>query len=162
MKFPQFTRFFSATLLLGLMGVLLGMNAYLASNHPVPSLPQEVMALKEPWTEAAHEQLAGAYWQQGKLADAARELEIVGSVLGVTTYKEKIQQWNLERTQKEAALAYWKNISTRYPNYRDAYSWMGALSYELGKGQEARQYLTAAISLDHYSDFPKRLLAEIE
>lgn len=162
MRFPQISRFFSATFFLSLMGTLLGLNIYLASNQPVPPLLQEVGVLKEPQLGRSHEQLAQAYWQQGNLVDATRELQIAGDVLGTTTYQAQIDKWQAERYQKEAALAFWKIMTERYPNYRDAFLWAGATSFELGRTEEARKYLTQAISLDQYLEFPKLLLSKLE
>lgn len=162
MRFPQISRFFSATFFLSLMGTLLGLNIYLASNQPVPPLPQEVGVLKQPQLARNHEQLAQAYWQEGNLVDATRELQIAGDVLGITTYQAQIEKWQAERAEKEATLTFWKTMTNSYPIYRDAYVWAGATAYELGRTDEAREYLTQAVSLDQYMEFPKLLLSKLE
>ncbi|MBI4062305.1 tetratricopeptide repeat protein [Candidatus Gottesmanbacteria bacterium] len=147
MKFPHISRFFSASLLLGL-GVLLSLNILLLGKRSRD--PYQLAVLKAPWSPTTHEQLARQYWQGGKIPQAVSELKLA-SVLGTTTYADQITRWESERVQKEAALAYWRAVAEKHSNYRDAFVILASLAYELGRFDEARKYLTRAESLDPYA-----------
>lgn len=153
MIFPQFTRFFSASLLLWL-GALFSLNILLWAKQARD--PYLLATLKAPWSPTTHEQLARQYWQGGKIPQAVSELKLA-SVLGTTTYADQITQWESERAQKEAALAYWRTVAEKHPNYRDAFVVLASLSYELGHFDEARTYLASAKTLDPYAETITRL-----
>ena len=156
MKFPQFTRFFSASLLgtttkmvlLGSIGALFSLNSFAWSQQAVDRFPLEV--LKAPWSPTSHEQLAQQYRQEGKTQQAVAELRLA-YVLGASTNTDQITQWESERAQKEAALAYWQTVAERHPDYRDAFIMLVSLSYELGQFDQAKAYLSRAEVLDPYA-----------
>ena len=148
MKFPHISRFFSASLLLWL-GALFSLNILLWTKQQRNSAVLAV--LKAPWSPTTHEQLAQQYRQEGRSEQAVTELKLA-SVLGTTTYRDQITQWESERAQKEAATAYWRTVADKHPNYRDAFVILASLSYELGRFDEAQQYLTRAESLDPYAE----------
>lgn len=147
MNFPQFTRFFSASLLLGL-GALFGLNGFLWTKQTRD--PYQLEVLKAPWSPTTHEQLAQQYRQEGKTPQAVAELRLA-QVLGASINTDQITQWESERSQKEAALASWQTVAERYPDYRDAYIILASLSYELGQFDRARAYLSRAEALDPYA-----------
>ena len=146
MKFPHNSRFFSASLLLGL-GALFSLNILLWTKET--HNPYLLATLKAPWSPTAHEQLAQQYKQEGKTQQAVSELRLA-RVLGASTNTDEIFQWESERAQKEAALASWKTIAERHPDYRDAYIMLASLSYELGQFDRAKAYLSRAEALDPF------------
>lgn len=163
MIFPQFTRFFSASLLgtttkmflLGSMGALFSINILLWTKET--RNPYLLATLKAPWSPTTHEQLAQQYRQEGRTQQAVGELKLA-RVLGASTNTDEIFQWESERAQIESALAYWQTIAERHPDYRDAFLVLASLSYELGQFDRARAYLSRAEALDPYSEALKRFL----
>lgn len=149
MNFPQFTRFFSASILLGSIGALFSLNGFLWTQQTHNSYQLEV--LKTPWSPTAHEQLAQQYRQEGRTQQAIGELRLA-HVLGASINTDQITQWESEGAQKEAALASWQTVAERHPDYRDAFVILASLSYELGHFDEARTYLATAKTLDPYAE----------
>lgn len=68
--------------------------------------------------------------------------------------------------QKRAALdaerSIWKDIATKFPNYRDAYFQVAILSYRLGDRQEQELYIKKTLELDPNFQPAKNLEKGIE
>lgn len=43
---------------------------------------------------------------------------------------------------------YWNEVIAHHPDYRDAYAALATISYQLGKPEEARRYISTALELD--------------
>ena len=170
MKFPQFTRFFSASILLGSLGALFSLNLFaLWQTHPAPAV---LGTLTSPWSGTSHETLAHWYWQEGLVDQATRELHIAeqlsvdstrsSQVLGATSYEALRKQWSSEKQNFVSALSYWQSIEKKYSNYRDAYIMLTVLDYQLGNLNDARAWLARAQTLDPNSPTVQSLTKLLE
>lgn len=65
-----------------------------------------------------------------------------------------------ERQKVIDEIAYWKEIVTQYPDYRDAYYTVAVLEYKLGNLTESNNYLQKALQID--PNFEKGRLLELE
>lgn len=96
-----------------------------------------------PFDALAHEDLAQTLWNSGARKRAGLELAIVAElspVLGAST---------TAKAQREAAhMKYWQDTAANYPDYRDAYVQLAALSYREGSLTQAHAYLLKAQILD--------------
>lgn len=64
---------------------------------------------------------------------------------------ESLIQYNkakLERDKIEAELAFWSEVSNKFPGYRDAYFNVAVLEYRLGDKSEAKRDLDKTLNID--------------
>lgn len=136
LKFPHIPRIISAGIVWSLLLTLVAANVRTKSQVPVA-------VLTHPFSARAHETFAQILRNNGLGALAARELAVAADlspVLGAetTTREEK----------NAAAIRYWENIAATYPDYRDAYIQLAAISYTQGNLVQTKAYLTQAAALD--------------
>lgn len=81
---------------------------------------------------------------------ASAILAVLIGVVGTKLYTMVSQKQELE--QKRAVvvkeLNYWRDIASRYGEYRDAYFKVALLEYQLGNDNEAKKYLEKALAID--------------
>ncbi len=65
-------------------------------------------------------------------------LQNLNSVKAITSEREKVSK----------EIAYWKNVSTQYSDYRDVYFRIAALEYKMGNTQQSTEYMEKALLLD--------------
>lgn len=170
LKFPQISRFFSATVgnsasRLGLWGSLTALvlfNFFSAVNSPLLSAqPAVVRVLLAPYDPTNHLALANWLWQAGWWAAAKQELLLASEfwkspaagndrfVLGTTASPtDLLHEWEEEPHRLSAAYAYWQGVAKEKPDYRDAYVAAAAAAYQLGNMGEAQNLLHQALTID--------------
>lgn len=62
-----------------------------------------------------------------------------------------------ERKQLEKELVFWKDLISKYENYRDAYFKVSILEYKLGNISLAKEYVEKGLALDPNSIDGKRI-----
>lgn len=87
----------------------------------------------------------------GKFANA--------SVLGATDSQRQLRE---ERSSKERERAYWQQVISIHPDYRDAYIRLITLSYELGHPQETSLYVEKLRELSPNEAFLQKISGLLE
>ena len=184
LKFPHFTRKISARVWLPsvkpflwlALFALISANLWAKASFPPRFLSQALAALKNPDSFALHIDLAQAYWQQCFWPPAQRELLLAEElwqkrslvsgnslVLGATTSPVALLElWQDEPKRLGEAYVFWQNVAERTPDYRDAYTQLGAAAYQLGKLNEAKSAWEKALVLDPNSSLLPNLLSLIK
>lgn len=160
--FPHFPRLNPASLAalggkLVLFSFIIGLfifNVYMHTNElPAYAIAFQAM-LYAPYSVQSHQNLAEYFWQQGYIEAGRKELLIAESlstiknqhtVLGITNERKT---WEEEPVRLQTDYAFWQQIAREKPTYRDAFIKLSATAYQLGKFDEATDYLTRAKSLD--------------
>ena len=143
-----------------LLLALISFNVVWRLTKPLAYSDKLIDVLARPFSAPAHESLAQTLTGSHARTLADRELTIVGElspVLGAsTTAKAK---------QEAADMIYWQHVLAGYPDYRDAYVQLAALTYGEGDIAQAHTYLVKAHSLDpnnatvnRLTDFTSKLL----
>ncbi len=158
--FPHFSRIFSATLWLSLIALL---SINITTRFGQTSYWKEhVDLLINPNSLDNHLALAQTYWQHGDWPKTQTELLIAqtlyqssppeaqqSKVLGANSSPlDLLHQWAEEPARLTKELQFWQTVMKEKPDYRDAYLQASALSYQLNRLEDARQYLDQATALD--------------
>lgn len=167
--FPRFPRIFTATIvpfvaktaLWSAFTALLIVNVYARANLTPSYWLALIAGLRSPTAPSVHQALAQAYWQQGLLSQAKRELsyaqdiindmrETAGQeVLGASTDpRELLVQWEQEPERLRRQYRFWQTVAREKPDYRDAHLVTGSLAYQLGYYKDAEQYIQQARRID--------------
>lgn len=157
--FPHFIRIFSAAVLWSMLLFVLSLNAYAKLTLVPEVFPSMIAAMSMPQTAAAHVVLAQKFWSLGFLTAGTRELAIAETfptnVLGASTLK---RAWEQEPKLLSENYYYWQSIVGEKPDYQAGLIYTAGLAYELGKTDEGKLYLGAAMRLDPNSYEGKNLL----
>lgn len=125
-QFPHFSRLNPAPLLWCLLLVGIAVNVTLS---PKPSASY--------W-----DKLTTTLWSRGYRQEAR-------NVLGATTdVVETLARREQEAEALQKRYAFWQTVAASHPDYRDAFVQLTAISYQLGKLDEARSWLARAATLD--------------
>ncbi len=154
LHFPHISRIFSAFCLWTLLLTLVSFNIFLRITKPMTYADGVFQIFAHPNAASAYENLAQALWSSGARTQANHELAIVAElnpVLGASTTAKE------EREKTDSI--YWLNIAASYPDYRDAYLQIAALSYRQGNLTQTHAYLVKALALDPNNAAINRLLA---
>ena len=108
--------------------------------------------LRNPFVSQTHTMLAQALWEKRMIPRARQELVLADalqpSVLGASTTRDLLNQWDREPERLRRQYQFWQNIVTERPDYRDAYMMLASLAYELSRTSDARMYIRKALRLD--------------
>jgi len=159
LKFPHISRIFSASLWV-LLFALVSFNISIWVTKPLAYSDKVFQIFTHPFSALAHEDLAQTLWNSGARTRASLELAIVAELSPV------LGEETTTRAQREAAqMKYWQDTAANYPDYRDAYIQLAALSYTQGNLTQAHAYLLKAQILDpnnaivnRLTDFTSKLL----
>lgn len=121
--------------------------------------------LRNPSSASAHYRIGREYLAAGATKEAtkeltlaqqlARESSLTGQVLGASTnLLEEIQN---APKKIEQEITFWQGVANRLTDYRDAYLQLSALTYELNRLDEAKQYLQKALDLDPNNPISQKL-----
>jgi len=158
--FPQFSRIISAkqfrVFSLSLIWIVLLLTIFiniLARYYsPTLVLDYALYVLKNPQDKKGHEDLASIYFDHKLNEKGKEELKLHQQnidkqlVLGATTNAIDKQQKEKERNTK--TITYWREIISKYPNYRDGYMQLG-LTYLISDDiEKAREAFNKALTLD--------------
>lgn len=138
-----------------ILAAFLMINLYAKANLTPDYWSSLVAALAHPSSSLLHQNLAQAFWKEGFLENAKKEL-MYGAVLGAST--DLLTEWENEPTKIANSLTYWKDVVKSKPDYRDGYMQLATLAYQLGKTNEAKSYLTQALALDPDNTEVQKLL----
>ncbi|GEM_PF-1802716 len=71
-------------------------------------------------------------------------------IVGVDVYRTAKQKYYLEseRMKLSKQVSYWKQVISKYQNYRDGYLQLALLEYQLGNSEQAKMYVNKALELD--------------
>jgi tetratricopeptide (TPR) repeat protein len=103
--------------------------------------------LKYPFSPKVHINLAKYYFQTGNSRQAKREIELAYS-LGSQEAPLLYKQIATSKSNLDLEVKYWKSVTEKYPNYRDAYIKLAALNYQLSNSSAAAIYLEKARRID--------------
>ena len=151
--FPHISRIFSALCLWLLLFALISFNVFLRLTKPLAYSDNVFQIFIHPFSAPAHENLAHSLWNSGARTLAGHETEIVtelSPVLGANT--------TAMAEKEKADIIYWQTITTRYPDYRDAYIQLASLLYREGNLTQTQAYLTKAQNLDPNNATVNRLV----
>lgn len=176
--FPRFPRIFTATILpfvakttlWSVFTALAIINVYARVNL-IPSYWTTLLtSLRFPVSPPAHQALAEAYWQQGYVTQAKKELlyaqDVINSTRGVngqtvlgtsTAPNDLLTQWEQEPEKLRRQYQFWQTVVREKPDYRDGYIMLASLAYQLRKLDEARSSLARAQALDSNSSTVQEL-----
>lgn len=174
--FPHFIRIFSAGALWGLLAFIFSLNIYSKATLSPSYWPGVITALQNPYSRDAHIALAQNLWQLGFLVAAKRELTIAQQlggenvskspesreqgVLGTfTTPQDLLAEWEEEPTRVARDYEYWQGVVRSKPDYRDGLITLASLAYQLSKPEEAKTYLSQAMTLDPNNEAIGKLLS---
>lgn len=76
---------------------------------------------------------------------------IVGiGLMGLQLYKNLLTKADVEQKRQTAKLeiAFWKDIVSKYKDYRDGYFTIAVLEYKLGNKEKSKMYLQKTLELD--------------
>ncbi len=176
LEFPHIPRKITASLfgyiekimLWSLLSAFLMVNLYARANLLPEYWPNLNAALSIPGSLPLHEGFAQALWNEGLLAQAKQELLYAGTitqrtgnegVLGVSTPPADIlNTWENEPMKLTNELLYWQGVVKSKPDYRDGYIAAASLAYQLGKNDEAKNYLKQIFTLDPDNAIAQKIL----
>ncbi len=122
---------------------LVSFNIFIWTTKPLAYSDNVFQIFIHPFSAPAHERLAQTLQSSGTRTLAGHELEIVAElnpVLGAST--------TAMAEKEKADIIYWQTMTTRYPDYRDAYIQLASLFYRQGNLTQTQAYLTRAQLLD--------------
>lgn len=172
-KLPQNNRIFTAPFLrfsfraiFLFTSLFLVVLSYFNSLYPEnPTLEQAKQAvLKNPQAAGAHLFLAQTFNYARATKQAEAELTLTtrlalrnhqGKVLGASTSLLDEVRGAPQRLENE--VAYWQSVVAKFTDYRDAYLQLSALTYQLNRLDEAKQYLQKALDLDPNNPVSQKL-----
>ncbi|EKD85704.1 MAG: hypothetical protein ACD_37C00649G0002 [uncultured bacterium] len=85
-------------------------------------------------------------------------VNLINSPIIPTNVLGAVAELEEEKENTEVKYAFWQNVVKNKPDYRDAYIQLAALSYQLSKLEEGKNYLTEVETLDPNNPFISSLL----
>lgn len=86
---------------------------------------------------------------------------VVMQGIDLTQHVRQLQQIQSERQRIQEEILYWEEVTTKHPDFRDAYFKLALLEYRLGNTQKATEYVQKTLRIDpNYKsaqDFSKRV-----
>lgn len=148
--FPHIIRVFHARIIFEI-----GCTAFFVVNIIISSyLPQSYNdyrkeLLRHPFSTNSYIRFGQALYSQGNSAAATKQITVATNVLGAQTELQRVvSDWDYESGANERSYDYWKQITMKYPEYRDGHIQLAQASYELKRLDEAKTYLGQAQTLD--------------
>jgi tetratricopeptide (TPR) repeat protein len=162
---------FGAPAGVALLAFLVIYSLFLSKN---PFQLAKEQLLKNPNDFEAHLILAEEYLSNNQVEEAERELllaqgiefgirdqELEIRVLGEESSSrwEELWQRKIEAKPEDIRqlIAYWEEIISEKPNYRDGYLQLAILNYKLFENEKAKEYLERALELDPNFETTKEL-----
>lgn len=180
-QLPHITRKISASFLSyavkvglwSLLAILILSNLYAKVNLTPVYWDKLVRVLEIPYIAESHIDLAQTLWQQGVSTPAKHELQFATSlitpagtetsqVLGASVNPTRLlRDWQNRPSKLTNDLAFWQQVVSEKPDYRDAYIMLASLSYQLTRFTEANTFIEEAIRLDPNYSVALKLKREI-
>ncbi len=105
--------------------------------------------LRHPFSIHSYIRFGQALYAQGNSVAAAKQITVATNVLGAKTELQNVlSEWDYKSSANERSYDYWKQITTKYPEYRDGYVQLAQASYSLKRLDEAKAHLNQAMTLD--------------
>lgn len=162
--FPHFSRIFSATFLWTSLTLFWIANVYARANLLPDYWDKLILVLNHPSTDT-HVLLGQTYRESGFYTAARRELLLAQelsrqhNVLGASTQAQKLlDEWEKEPMRVLKEYQFLQRVVKEKQDYRDGYVSLSALSYQLSKVEEGKEYLNEAMSLDPNNALAQKLL----
>jgi tetratricopeptide (TPR) repeat protein len=160
--FPHISRIFSAPIvqrgtkiLFWMVCIAFFIVGIITSQYIPQSYDEYRKALLErPFSIDSYIRLGRALYTQGNGVAAVKQITVAQStiaanVLGAQSELQNVlSEWDYASGAKERSYAYWKQIISTYPEYRDGYIQLAQASYDLKRYEEAKTYLVQAQTLD--------------
>lgn len=71
--------------------------------------------------------------------------------------RQQLQKVQQERAGVQKEIRYWEEVAGKHSDYRDAYSKLAVLEYELGNIEKAKMYVATVLKLDPNFDKGREL-----
>lgn len=153
---------FSASFFVFFLGFF-GVNIFVSHNFPQPYASYREMVLERPFSIKSYLQFGDILYRRGNRADAHIQMAIAENVLGAQTELNNVlSEWDYAYGAKKRTYDYWKQIVSKYPEYRDGLIQLAQASYNLARFEEAKAYLTQAQTLDPNNTLIVRMQKEME
>ncbi len=139
---------FSALIFVFFLGFFLT-NIFVSHNFPQPYVFYRTIVLERPFSIKSYLQFGDILYRRGNRTDAHIQMAIAENVLGAQTELNNVlSEWDFASGARERIYDYWKQITMKYPQYRDGYIQLAQASYDLKRLDEAKTYLVQAQTLD--------------
>lgn len=121
------------------------------TSHYLPQSYDEYRKaiLYHPFSINSYIHFGQALFHQGNRVAASKQIQVATNVLGVQTeFTTLLSEWDYASRANERSYDYWKQIITKYPDYRDGYIRLSQISYDLKLFDETKLYIERAKELD--------------
>lgn len=126
----------------------IGISILVAIRFPQPYLSYRTHILSSPLLSFAYFQFGDALHLQGKFSQAQEQLAFVSDITSSSKVLGVQSGWFEETDNQEKEYTYWKAMTEKRPEYKDAYIQLAVSSYKTKRMDEAKSALTDALRLD--------------
>ncbi len=161
--FPHIFRTFPSRVIFSLICVVfLGVNIVFSHYLPQSYDRYRKELLNHPFSINSYIHFGQALYVQGNTVEAEKQITVATNVLGAQTeFQNVLSEWDYAASTNERLYDYWKQITSKHPEYRDGYVQLAQASYDLKRFNEAKTYLNQALMLDSNNTLIVRMQKEM-